>query len=309
MRNGRDLRNAVIHTLAFFWIYNLPVHRRRLFELLYKCRAKENEVYWELEKMVVEKQIIRRGDLYSLDHWDNEHFRQNLEESDKRWKKVYLYAWILSILPFLEYVAVINSLAIGSADKESDIDFFVITKSDCLYFCRSLIIVVFKLLNIYKTRIHVRERFSFGYYITTKHLDLSELTLYDDPYLAFWFASHAPIIGLNIYKQFTKSNTWIYKYFPNYDSSFREKYFYKERRSIIKLKTILEKLLSIPVTLFEPLIRYIHVRHTFNLPENHWPTSSTIADKNILKLHAIDNRKDLRKMFYEILAKSGKVIQ
>jgi hypothetical protein len=47
-------------------------------------------------------------------------------------------------------------------------------------------------------------------------------------------------------------------------------------------------------------LRKIHIRHTFRLPENHWKTSSTIANKDMLKLHALDPRKDLRDSFWGI---------
>jgi len=299
---SRDLRQAIFHTLAFFGMYGLPLRKRRIYELLYKFKADESDVYKELEALASEGKLVKDGERFGLKQWDRNLLHTNREEIAKRWKKIDKYFWIFSLLPFTEYVAVINSLAIGNAGEESDIDFFVITKPDRLYFVRSIIIIIFRLLGIYKTRVNVKERFSFGYYITTNHLNLEKMTLDDDPYLAFWFASHAPILGLHAYKEFVKANTWIYSYFPNYDLRFRERYFRKQPKPAQYMKKISEFLLWVPVQIFEPLIRYVHVRHTFNLPENHWETSSTIAEKDILKLHAIDNRKELRERFYKELS-------
>jgi hypothetical protein len=55
--------------------------------------------------------------------------------------------------------------------------------------------------------------------------------------------------------------------------------------------------------ILEPLLRRVHIRHTFKLPENHWKTSSTIADRKMLKLHALDPRKDLRNRFWHTLSR------
>lgn len=304
VKADHKLREGIFAALAFFSLYDLPLRRRRIFELLYKHKAAESEVYKQLDLMAQEGKLIQKGERYALKSWDGARLADNRQEIEKRWQKVEKYYPVLSLIPFIENVSIIHSLAIGNADQESDIDFFVIAKPHRLYFVRTLIILIFKMLGVYKTRTNIKERFCFGYYITSNQLSLENLLLdIDDPFMAFWFASHAPILGAETYRKFVRANTWIYQYLPNYSFEHREKYFKKQSRGSKNMKKFLEVVLFIPAMLLEPILRSIHIRHTFKLPENHWETSSTIAEKDILKLHAIDNRRDLRQRFYEALQK------
>jgi hypothetical protein len=76
---------------------------------------------------------------------------------------------------------------------------------------------------------------------------------------------------------------------------------YRRLKPNLKLKRFLEVVCYLPAALLEPVLRRVHIRHTFKLPENHWKTSSTVANKSMLKLHALDPRKDLRKQFFDKL--------
>jgi hypothetical protein len=78
---------------------------------------------------------------------------------------------------------------------------------------------------------------------------------------------------------------------------------YRKLVPSISLKKLAITLSWLPAIILEPALRRIHIRHTFNLPENNWKTSSTIANEHMLKLHALDPRKDLRRHFYHLLQK------
>lgn len=296
------LREGIVSTLAFFGTIGLPVRRRRIYELLYKIASDEAFVYKELDKMAEEGRLVQVGERYALKPWDVQRLDSNRAEIHKRWKKIRKYLPLLSVMPFIESLMVINSLSIGNVDQESDIDFFVITKPNRLYFVRSMIILLFKFLGVYKTRTRISERFCFGFYVTTQHLDLSDVLIEgEDPHFAFWFASMLAVLGRDQYHKFYNANKWISEYFPNSRPEYRERFFQRQPKNIRHTKRVLEMVLALPVMFFEPLLRYIHIRHTFNLPENHWPSSTTVASKDMLKLHAIDPRAQSRQKFYEAL--------
>ncbi|HYC80003.1 MAG TPA: hypothetical protein VEC17_03165 [Candidatus Binatia bacterium] len=292
---------GILSTLSFFELYKLPVSLDRLHQLLYRTQATIEEVESELTRLVKLDVVVHKNGLYALSDWDEAKYLANQMEIDKRWAKVKKYYWLLSSIPFVEHISVINSIAMGNADSESDIDFFVITKPNRLYFVRTWVILFFKLLGVYKNRKVTNERFCFGFYITSDNLSIKHLLLQDeDPYLTFWLGTIVPVSGHRTYERFMKENRWIYSWLPNFRTIYREEVIrsLKPRR---RLKMVLEKLLVLPAMVFEPILRRIHVRHTFNLPENHWKTSSTIANKYMLKLHAIDPRKELRTRFYNVL--------
>ncbi|HEX5430068.1 MAG TPA: hypothetical protein VFX17_03270 [Patescibacteria group bacterium] len=296
------IRAAILKTMAFFSLYELPVNLSTIHQLLYKARASFEQVSAEVAKLTSEGRVQAQDGLYALKSWDEGRILGNKKEIGKRWRKVWRYFWVLSLVPFVDQISVINSLALGNADHESDIDFFVVTAPGKLYLVRSIIIAVFRILGVYKTRQHVNERFCFGFYVSSDHESLEDVLVDgEDPLFAFWFASFAPILNQKSYLHLVGSNRWINDYFPNFDPGTRLAYIKQSSWLVSVLKRTLEILLVVPAFLLEPLLRSVHIRHTFNLPENHWPTSTTIANQSMLKLHALDPRVEIREKFYEAL--------
>jgi len=295
----------VLATLGFFGLYSLPLPAKRVWELLYKHQTGLAEVQAELDRLAKMEVVVRRDGLYALADWDDGRYAENLRAVDKRWARIKKYYWLLSGIPFIEHVAVINSVAMGNADHESDIDFFIITRPNRLYFVRTAVIVLFKLLGVYKNRRRVEERFCFGFYISSDRLSIKHLLLSgEDPYLVFWLGTAVPVMGEGMYQRFIKANRWIYGWLPNFNPDAKlEKV--RSLRASLRTRWFLESLLSWPAAALEPLLRLIHIRHTFKLPENHWASSSTIATAEMLKLHAIDPRKTLRQRWQAALQSFG----
>lgn len=292
---------AILATLAFFSIYNLPLPAKKIWELLYRCECTYPEMEKELNRLTQLGIIAQKSGLYALAEWDERRYFLNQLEIQKRWNKIKKYYWLLSAIPFVRHISVINSVAMGNADHESDIDFFVVTSVNRLYFVRSVIIIIFKLLGVYKTRTHVNERFCFGFYVDSDHMPIKKLLLpQEDPYMVFWLSTIIPIYSLRFYEKLIKENKWVYSQVPNFRTHDRLE-MYRKLTPARKTKKILEWIFLVPSLIAEPLLRFIHVRHTFNLPENSWKSSSTIANKHMLKLHAKDPRKDLREQFYKVL--------
>ena len=299
---NEEINSAILKTMAFFSLYNLPLTTSEIHNLLYKYPAEEHEVANTLTSLVYAGKLVEKNGRYALKDWDQAQTESNKFEIEKRWRKVDRYFWVLSLVPFLVQASIINSLAMGNADQESDIDFFVVTQPNRLYFVRSVIIAVFRLLGVYKTRNKINEQFCFGFYVTSNHMTLQRVLIEgEDPLFAFWFATFAPLINANAYQNLVGANQWIYEYFPNFQPQARLKYIRKKNWFLRLIKGMLEIMLTIPGMILEPVLRRIHIRHTFDLPENHWPTSTTVADAHMLKLHALDPRVEMRNKFYEVL--------
>jgi hypothetical protein len=296
-----NVTQGVLATLAFFNLYKLPVSSHKVWELLYRTAATLPEVEAELDRLVKLDVIITKDKLFALENWDEKLYATNQQEIEKRWNRIKRFYWALSSVPYVESICVINSVAMGNADTESDIDFFIITKPNRLYFVRTWIILMFKLFGVYKTRDKINKQFCFGFFITSDALSIKHLLLpQEDPYLVYWLATIIPITGEQMYERFIKENRWLYSWFPNFKTLHRAG-MVREFQPKKRLKRIFEALFNVCAALTEPLLRRIHIRHTFKLPENHWRTSSTIANKTMLKLHALDPRKDLRQRFWDTL--------
>jgi hypothetical protein len=96
-------------------------------------------------------------------------------------------------------------------------------------------------------------------------------------------------------------NVWIKNYFPNFSPQSRFEYYQFQPFWHRAAKRILEIVFWLPAAVLEPVLARIHIAHTFNLPENHWPTSTTVATRHMLKLHALDPRREIRDRFLKAL--------
>ncbi len=301
------LAEAIISTLAFFSLYNLPLNNLRVHELLLGLTATQSEVDEMLIRLSQQDRVVREANLFGLKKWNQAQHNLNQLELTKKWERIDRHFYWLAMLPFVRQISVINSLALGTADSDSDIDFFVVTKPNRLYFVRSIIIVLFRVLKLYKTRQRIKDRFCFGFFVSQDKLSLHHLLLQpEDPYLVFWQASLRPILGKFEYELFMYENSWIKTYFPNLDISSRHTTIKQPRIIIRIIKFILEILLWLPATILEPFLAKIHINHTFKLAENKTKNSTTIANRDILKLHGHDVRAEVAFRYQEILEKIKK---
>ncbi len=304
--------SAIVSTLAFFSLYDLPITAKRLHELLLGQSTSLEELETELEVLYQDGKIVRGGNLYALKNWNQEAYRDRQAEITKKWAKIDRYFATLAVLPFVRQISVINSLAMGTADSDSDIDFFVVTKPHRLYFVRSVIIVLFRLLGVYKTRQKIKDRFCFGFFVSRDNLNLESIMIKPacaeasagrphDPYFLFWLANLRPIVGGQAYWQMMQDNAWLNNHFPNFKPMKRLTTVRQASFLIRSTKAVLEILLWLPSLVVEPILRRIHVTHTFKLAENNTASSSTIANAKMLKLHGFDVRAEVAQAYQRVL--------
>lgn len=302
----QKLAQAVISTLAFFALYEVPLSAKRVHELLLGYKTTLAEVERALSALAQSNKIIQSNNLFSTKPWNASVYNANQLELTKKWAKVDRYFGWLAMLPFVRGLSVINSLALGTADADSDIDFFVVTENNRLYFVRSVIIVLFRLLGVYKTRQKIKDKFCFGFFVTKDNLALQHLLLKpEDPYFVFWLANLRPILGAKYFNHLMRDNLWLRDYFPNFEPQSRLVTVKKPSLFIQLIKFTLEVILWIPATLAEPILRRIHINHTFKLAENNTANSTTIANDHMLKLHGYDVRADIATQYSEVLKNAG----
>jgi hypothetical protein len=304
VKQQTQIETAILSTLAFFSLYDLPISAKRLHELLVRFAASQEEIETALEILVLDNKILRVGSLYSLKSWNLQTYQERQAEISRKWEQIDSYFNWLAILPFVRQISVINSLALGTADADSDIDFFVITKKRHLYLVRSMIIVLFRLLGVYKTRQKIKDKFCFGFFVDEDNLNFEHLLIQpSDPYFEFWLANMRPIIGGQQFWQLMQENSWLTDRFPNFKPMIRLSSIKKPGLWIRLFRNILEILLFIPSFILEPILRRIHINHTFKLAENNSTSSTTIANPKMLKLHGYDVRAEVAQAYASLLEK------
>ena len=89
--------------------------------------------------------------------------RYNL--ADKKFQIALRAVRIFKYLPFIKLVAVCNNLGYANAREESDIDLFVITAKNRLWFVRFFLIAIIYALGLRPPKAKVKDKICLSYYV------------------------------------------------------------------------------------------------------------------------------------------------
>lgn len=234
--------------------------------------------------------------------------REREAVSEKFWKKVRKAAPWVQFVPFIRMAAVCNTLAINNATKDSDIDFFIVTKSGRLFFARTLLTILFGLMGVRRHGKKVAGRICLSFYVTDENLNLDGIRLgSDDIYLPFWLFSMKPLYGREVYEKLILENSWIKKYFPR-EMVIGE--FWPDGKLLKGAARIKEKLWAGKTgDCVEAWLAAKHyARHQRNLKKL-GTEASVIVNEKMLKFHNTDRRNQyaqkFRQRFEEVMGTAG----
>ncbi len=209
-------------------------------------------------------------------------------ESQKHFRKVKKYSFIWRLIPWIKAVFICNTTAFWSANKNSDIDLFIITKNNSLWICRVFTTFFIHLLWIRRYGNKIANRFCLSFFATEQgsyELENLQIEKNNDPYLAVWTTTLIPVFWDEEYlNAFYGENSWVENYelwIMNY-----ELWIYNKQKSNDKLH------------FFEKIIKKFFLPKTmkkYNLLKD--KTWTIISDK-YLKFHDNDVRREI--MDYEI---------
>ena len=133
----------------------------------------------------------------------NEHEKALFARAEKYIRKI---SWI----PGLRMVAVVNSLSMYATHEGSDIDLFVITAKNRMWFVRVLMTLSFWIHGVWRHREDIAGNFCLSFFIEEDAMDMSQIALEDDIYLFFWMYYMKPILVVgDTWGHFLVQNTWV----------------------------------------------------------------------------------------------------
>ncbi len=201
---------------------------------------------------------------------------QILWEKAKKYKKIFQY------LPWVQCICVCNSLAMNAASKKSDIDLFIITKTQRLWTTRIALTAILVLFGQRKTKYKHAWKFCLSFFISNDSLDISSIALDNDFYLEYWVETLIPIVNKNhTFENFINSNShWT-----------GMKHFDFEELSTQKKNVWLWETLWNNVEFY---IKKIFLPKTKKSFQNIWKPFGVIIGESMLKFHNKDQRKIIR---------------
>lgn len=205
------LEKSVIRALLYFDLFQYPI---TLDEV---CRFMDAPVSTQLDVAIVLDDLEQKGLVHRYLHFYSlEKSRKLVARRMKGNRKAaemtalaHRRGKLLGNFPFVRGVMASGSFSKGYMDENSDLDFFVITKTGRLWIARMLI-VLFKRI-VYRNS---HKYFCCNYFIDEAHLTIEEKNLFT----ATELATLLPLYGARQYELLISQNGWISEFLPNFRS-------------------------------------------------------------------------------------------
>ncbi|MFH0831150.1 MAG: hypothetical protein V1895_03765 [Parcubacteria group bacterium] len=217
-----SLRQAVLLTLAYFDAQGLAVSAFDVWFNLIGYRTNLHAVALELEQPAVRERLVEHDGYYSLRSREQVELRQLKHKvSEFKWRRARWVASLLSLVPFIESVAVCDSVALNKARQESDIDFLIVARPGRMWTARLLATSLTHVLRLRRHGRAVRDRACLSFYVTSDNLSLEPLVIAGgDLYLAHWVYTATPLWEcprpdrLELTRRLRQANAWAAQFFP-----------------------------------------------------------------------------------------------
>lgn len=305
-----SLEAAIIQTIAYFSIFKYPLTEWELWSFLPQ-KAELIEVRQEVQRLLTSGQLAEKWGYYFLPGQMAivNCRQQRYPVAIAKIKKAQRVANWLRWLPGVQFVALANLMGAYNLRAGGDIDLFIITKPNCLWFCRFWAALILQLLGLRPTIENRRDKICLSFWLSSDNLRIDQFKLPDqaglpDWYYIYWLANLRPLVeqGLS-YQQVIKQNPWLKTYLPNW----RAGIFSRNNTVIDKLAAVVSSLGKFKAKIWEKSLAGwqqkflpVGVRELMNLDQR------VVVNNKVIKLHVIDRRGYFRNRLLEILNKFKK---
>ncbi len=205
----QTLEHNVIRVLAYFDIFNYPL----LFD----------EIKWFLIQeadnqslSIILQNLELRGKAFKIDNYYSlrneytlvERRQDGNQRAERLIPKALRIAKLLYYVPFVRGIGISGSLSKNFADKDSDFDYFIITKENRLWIARSLLGVLKKASFLVRRP----QWFCINYYIDESCLKIPENNIFTATELFTLVGAE----GADVLNRFFQENNWVNSYYPLY---------------------------------------------------------------------------------------------
>jgi predicted nucleotidyltransferase len=202
------IRNDILSTLAYFDIFTYPLKEKEIWMFLSNYYS-QDEFNNALQSLTDNCMIFKQGEFYSLQNDYAIAIRR--KKGNEKAQQLMLIArkvarWI-SAFPFVRGVAISGSLSKNFADKESDIDLFIITAPNRLWLARTFLHCLKKLSFL----LNKQRFFCMNYFISEDHPEIAEKNIFT----ATEIATLIPLEGNATFDSFYAANPWTKNFLPN----------------------------------------------------------------------------------------------
>ncbi|MBN8703722.1 MAG: nucleotidyltransferase domain-containing protein [Bacteroidetes bacterium] len=195
---------SILKTLLYYDIFNYPLTLDEIANYV----SDESILAKSIEELKIQNLLLYNSPYYGLNNMEENVKRRTIanEFAAAIMPKAIKSAKVMAKFPFVQGVCISGSLSKKYFDEKSDVDFFIITKPNRLWLCRTLL-MLYKKVFLFNSR----KYFCANYFVSEENLEIPDKNIFT----AVEIATLLPVHNYELYKQFFNANNWIREYFPN----------------------------------------------------------------------------------------------
>lgn len=285
-----SLEISIYRTLAYFAYFKYPLTSFEVWKWLLEPGEKSTltAVVETLSSSAwLRARMHEYNGFYSLEHVVSQVQDRHVRFLDamRKYQKVERVVQLIGRLPWIDGIAVCNSLSWCHTNLESDIDLFIVAKPGRVWSARLLSTLPLMLLRQRPGESQL-DPICLSFFCTESGFDFSKLKAgSSDPYLAYWCQSLVPLVSRAAWQaKFKLSNQWLVDVLPNASQVLRASRFRSESRIRWPWLPVSEALLKqFQMDKFPPAIRELMNKDT-----------RVVINDQMLKFHEQDSRELIR---------------
>lgn len=212
IETARDILTShqadLLRTLLYFDVFSYPLTAGELYANTPVAFTGEDFTK-SLKGLLTAGMLREQNGYYLLPHMPASALERRLKGNagaTDMMPQAYAYSLKIARFPFVEGICLSGGLSKNYYDKDSDIDYLIMTRPNRLWICRSLLIVRYKLLPASRKKF-----WCINYFIGA-----NDLVLPDTNYFVSTELSHlVPTVNYGFYERLLDSNAWYRAHYPN----------------------------------------------------------------------------------------------
>lgn len=219
-----EIRQSIIKTVLYSDIFDYPLTYGQVWKYLLSPKKIKRINFEEVLKNFKNLSAGRQCTIVEKEGWYFLKGREKIlkkrterkKESEIKITTARNVTRILSAIPSVFLIGVSGGVSLHNADKNDDIDLFVITKENSLWQTRLLLVLLLKIMGKHRSRkdVKVKDKICLNMLVSEK--DLAFPKDRQDIYTAHEIVQMTPIFNRNkTYEKFMSKNLWVRKYMPN----------------------------------------------------------------------------------------------
>jgi hypothetical protein len=202
-----DEEKSILRTLLYFDIFHYPLTQKEIANFSPMPMSRDLQEF--LNILVSRKYIFEQNGFYSLRE-DSSVISRRIAGNGLAEKKLITakrFSVAISCVPFVRSVMLSGSISKGYMDKDSDIDYFIITAKGRLWIVRMMMALIRRIFLF-----NSKKYFCTNYFIDVDHLEIMEKNIFT----AIETSTLKPMFGKKYVHEFQLANHWCGRFLPNH---------------------------------------------------------------------------------------------